>query len=353
MAVNPDGSFLVAGYAQSGGGGNAQGYLARYSATGVLDTTFANQGVLLFSFPGDGGTNTIQSYCSDGSGGCYVGGQTGNVKPAIITHVTSAGTIDTTFGTSGYTQTTGSGIIGIGVQSTGAIVYWDGAHVNRLLSSGQPDSSFTSVALSATSSHANAFAVDNEDRILVLVNPMAGTKAVYRINPNGGLDTTFASGGHYAISNGYALCVFADNSIAVGGGSNAFVTKSSSAGLLDTTFGTGGTTTFAPLNSGNWIYGMTLLPSRQIASVGTGYDGVSYWYIVVILNANGTFDTYFSIPGQSTSVGAGTAQYRIPTGTSGTAFSVGSLPLSNQLVVAGASGYGSGNVTLMFYLVGA
>ena len=356
MIVQSDSSLVVVGYASSGFGTILQGFVMRFLSNGVLDSTFAGgSGLLLFSCPGDGGQTTTQCISPDGAGGYYVGGYTGNGVQGIIGRVTSAGVIDTTFGTSGFLQPAGTYVVsGIALQSTGAAVYVaatvdlnaNGFLVNRLTSAGLPDSSFTTYTAAAM--HAYALAIDSQNRIIVSGTNAAGnTIYVYRVNQNGGaVDPTFNNGTFYSTAGqayGGALALLPDDSIVIVGRSGFIfgIYKLTSAGVPDTSFGNGtGAVSYQPVTGGaNLAQGVVLVPGGRIAVVGQGFSGAANSYCTLLLNSDGSLNQYFSISGEPSAVGAGGANVQIPAGTTTYAQRVGyqGTISSTGLVVAGTS----------------
>jgi len=359
LVIGSNGNFAVGG--TSNFTGVNQGFVARYLSSGIADTSFGTAGV--YSFQANAHSTVVQCYYSDGSGGYYVGGYDGISSQGIITHVTSTGTLDGTFGTAGYVQPVGSiGVAGVGTQSgTGKIVYvansgvainQNGFTVNRISSTGGADG-FTSYV--GTTMVPKVLAIDSQNRIVVVGNNAGETTLyVYRLVSNGGLDPSFAASGVYmaAVRNPRVggLAVLSDNSILVGyvgnAGNDMYVLKLTSAGVLDATFGTNGVATI-PAQQGTFQALNSVVALSQGSIVVTAKDG--NFYCVAVLNADGSFDSLFSIPGQVTQ--SGVAEFQIPNGTTGGAYGAGYISGTNNLVVAGTST--TGTFGAVFYDVGS
>jgi|GEM_PF-1711301 len=370
VVTNPDGTFVIAGRAATYADATSRLFLSRYLSNATLDTTFGSGGTFIFSFPSDGGVSVLRCYCSDGAGGYYVGGYRGAGTQGVIAHVTSTGTVDTSFGTNGFVQPAGThSIVGIATQSTGGIVYVattvgyfsNGFVVNRLTSTGTADTSFASSTASTILPY--AMALDSQNRTLIVgTDATTGTQFyVYRVGANGGFDSTFNNGSPYNQTNSQGICVavMSDNSIVVGGRQISTpnlwaIFKLTSSGTLDPSFGTNGAALYSEASQPSLSFpaGIVVLPGNQIATAGGAYNtGTSHnWYYIMLLNADGSLNPAFSIPGQSTPLGAGTAMLEIPAGTHCLASGIGyqgSVPDKNLIVVG--NGVSAGAYGIVFY----
>jgi len=183
--------------------------------------------------------------------------------------------------------------------------------------------------------------LDPQGRILVSANLKGTTgESFLRVNPNGTLDATFGSGGivHTGIAqygstllqnaptdpNGYKIVLGATGHPS--SGHIAFeVVRFNSNGSLDTTFGNGGTTLFAPpidpsqaaagdTSSGASLAKLTLQADGSIVAVGSlsVYDPSGNYFAdpaVVRFTANGAVDTTFGNAGSAVTIYA-TGQYQ-------------------------------------------
>ena len=123
IALQADNKPVVAAEA----GGNFQ--ILRFLTSGIIDTTFDGDGISITDM---GGTETAASITVESTGKILVVGSSGN-DVAIARYLTD-GTLDTTFGTTGYiTQATGTTDAGNGIQ-----ILPDG----RLLTSGTSGNDF-------------------------------------------------------------------------------------------------------------------------------------------------------------------------------------------------------------------
>ncbi len=100
LDVFPDGRIIIIG--GSGYGGN--GYIRRYLSNGLLDPDFSEDGEATYDFPNIV-SSTIRIKCqSDGKSIISYINDVNENQNLIVTRTNYDGTIDTTFGTNGYTE---------------------------------------------------------------------------------------------------------------------------------------------------------------------------------------------------------------------------------------------------------
>ena len=211
---------------------------------------------------------------------------------------------------------------------------------------------------------ANAVTIQSNGKIVVGGGVPSHTgfpvPAVARYNTNGSLDTTFGTGGMVAISSledapFTAITLQTDGKIvAVAGGFTAYVVRYTSAGVLDSTFGSGGIVTLNEINgptqsgvlvqpdgkilvadralfrllsdgqfdtsfgtggtartAGYPATGLALLPNGKIL-VASSFAGTSGF--ISQYDANGSLDTTFGIGGQLASPGTAAGLVLLGTG---------------------------------------
>ena len=124
-ALNPDGSFVVAGTANSGGSASSF-VMAKFTKTGALDNTFGTGGKVMTSF--GNGYAAAQAIAIQPDGKIILAGYvtTTNAEDFAVVRYNANGSIDGTFGTSGKVVTAfGSKSdygFSVAVQSDGKIV---------------------------------------------------------------------------------------------------------------------------------------------------------------------------------------------------------------------------------------
>lgn len=208
MAIQQDGKIVTAGFVDDG----IQRFkLIRYDSDGTPDSTFGINGIV---------TTAFGSYPNAGSVAIQADGKilaagVANHAFALVRY-TSAGVLDSTFGTYGKVNTsmgTGtSAINAIAIQPDGRIVaagtdeeqFQNNIALARYKSDGSPDSTFGTdgiviTSISDNAASGNSMILQNDGKIIV-----AGTGgfqynnndfAVVRYNNNGSLDTAFGISG--------------------------------------------------------------------------------------------------------------------------------------------------------------
>ncbi len=217
VALQSDGKIVAAGTVS----GNF--LVARFSADGVIDTTFGNGGFITTDF--SGGNDTGTTLVINPSGQILVGGRT--VLPSVtgsscaVAAFTSSGVLDTTFGTGGKVITdvapsNGDTLNRILLQSDGKIVGLgftanvSGNGINQLVlrynANGSLDTSFgtngiTSVSFGSTQQVINSGLILPNGKIFA-VGYAADRVAISRFNADGTLDRTYGcNGAIYSSSN--------------------------------------------------------------------------------------------------------------------------------------------------------
>jgi uncharacterized delta-60 repeat protein len=226
----------------------------------------------------------------------------------------------------------GSQPYGIAVAANGDVWFTEmsGNCVGRLHRTDPPlDPTFgvngvTSADPGAATAQAQAMATDAAGRVLVggFVGVFPAENFVLlRFSADGGLDSTFGTGGKVVTDFGFservtALAVDATGRIVAGGYRNQngalqdiVLARYNADGSLDTTFGTGGkvTTIVAPGGVGNSdvLNALTIDPLGRIVGAGSSYSGTSLDFAVVRYRANGTLDPTFGANGKVTTDFAG------------------------------------------------
>jgi uncharacterized delta-60 repeat protein len=321
VALQSDGKILVAG-SSSDADGFADFGITRLSADGTLDATFGTDGKATFSINGDDSAYSLHVQ-SDGK--ILLAGTSASAGSSYtdfsVIRLSTSGTLDAGFGTGGkatFSNGTGNQGRGLDVQADGKIVLagWstDSGHAKfsilRLDTDGTLDTSFSADGRSLISvgGHSDfAYSVKAQaDGKIVLAgdtsNVDGGTDfAVIRLNSDGTLDTTFGAGGKavcdvggyddgartVAIQDGGAILV-SGYSYTSGGAYDFSIARLSATGVLDESFGDGGTATIN-ISGDDKAYSLALQSDGKILLAGTSSDDFS----VVRLNADGSLDSSF------------------------------------------------------------
>jgi len=291
IAVQSDGKILAAGTALSSltqSSANSMA-VARYTTAGILDTNFGIGGKVTASV----GTNgNISSMVLQSDGKIVVAGtvvRPGTGSDFLVTRLLSSGGLDTTFGATLLPNLTGSVTADMGgqesanaviMQPDGKIVVAGNTRipglssfaVARFAANGRFDNTFGGIGRvttdfpGSTNASANAIAIQSDGKIVLAGSVRNGAFlsipthgfALTRYTTNGVLDSTFGTGGRVITSilapgasedTAFAVVVQPDGKIVVAGSSAALALETgtsialvryNSNGSLDTTFGNSG-----------------------------------------------------------------------------------------------------------------
>ncbi len=334
IAIQTDGKILVAGSTSDGTKGNFA--LVRYTATGTLDPSFGSGGKVTTAIGsrGDGARSIIVQ--ADGrilvAGNSNSGTQLNPNLDFALVRYTSAGALDTTFGTGGKVTTPiGSSddvSYDLAVQADGKILVvgytvvgsdYDLAMV-RYTATGALDTTFGTGGKVVTPvgtwlDIGRSVTVQADGKIVVVGNSANSGNpydfAVVRYTSAGALDTSFGTGGKVTTPIGTdddrarGVVVLGDGKIVVSGDfdngthSDFAVVRYTAAGALDATFGTGGkaTTVIGGISEGGK---MALQPDGKILLTGSYFNGSNYDLATVRFTAVGSLDTTFGTSGKVT-----------------------------------------------------
>ncbi len=352
MTVQSDGKILAAGYAYFG---TQQFAITRYSANGTIDTTFGEAGTRLeWLGPGNAEAHGI---AVQSSGKVVVGGFAVSDKSRFgLARFNSDGSLDLTFGGGGAVTEIGtdSAAYAMALQADDKILLggWSisgGKKVftiarydadTPLLDTGFGSGGAVIAAAGTNDQQINALAVQPDGKIVAAGSDGASAIVVRRYNPDGSLDTGFASGGTFSstsMAGARDLAILGNGDILVAGevpGGSAFeVARLTASGALDTTFGAGG---FAQqgVGGGALANGLAVQGDGKIVVAGTGSGPA---VAVARFNANGSNDTGFGTSGV-------TLQQFTSTSDEGNDVAVLS---SGRIVVAGTGGTSSAHEALL------
>ena len=234
--------------------------------------------------------------------------------PSLL--MAQAGSLDPTFGSGGIATTPGTSLAAAALQSDGKIVVVgvssNGPTVLRYDTNGTLDSTFGTGGQVTLNNHdsgsAFATAIQRDGKILVAA-PDELKLGIFRLNPNGSLDTSFGSEGVATISATSIFLTPAIGSITSLAGDKILVVAQSTSlsgavfarllsnGTLDSSFGTDGA---AALVTGGQR--LALQPSGEILVLAFFAQGAVSRY-----EANGSLDATFGGAGQAAGFGTGGA----------------------------------------------
>lgn len=317
-------------------------FVARYTSSGILDTTFGTGGIVTFSV---GNAVTGNAVIIDGSGNIVVGGvaNINGQNNTLFLRFTSTGALDATFGSNGQSINLinySNNITDIGIDSNGNIIGVGFTHnvtsnqflVMRLTSAGVLDTTFDGVGWSSnkfsssTNNTANAVVItaSNNRPVLagVYTDPNTGFNniGISRYKNNGNLDTSFNSSGKVTAlygqsSQAQGVTLDAQGNIVISMtaiNNQIGVSRYTSTGTLDTTFGNSGSY-FITFGNQNFASEVVIQPA----------DGK----IVVTGTADGNFAVARLNPSSSTLV-------KITTPANGSTVSARSIAVSGTSSIA-------------------
>jgi uncharacterized delta-60 repeat protein len=234
LAIQTDGKIVVAG--TSFHNPNSDIAIVRYNPNGSLDTTFGGIGKIIIPSGNNGGNNPSMQIQADGKVLVVGSSYNGSEYDFRLFRYQTDGSPDTSFNGTGNVISSAVAATGLAIQPDGKMVVvgsssdsnvGSGFAVVRYHSNGSLDTSFGGtgkISVPIDGSPASV-GLQADGKIVVVCNgnnPVTGF-AVFRLNPNGSLDTTFNGTGKVTTRlQGYviALAIQADGKIVVAGGTD-------------------------------------------------------------------------------------------------------------------------------------
>ena len=285
----------------------------------TLDPTFNGNGIVTNQFSLTADLNFVNDAILQPDGKMvYVGGINlggiGYFPNSYIARVNPDGTLDTTFNGIGFyiskeTVNDYSQIFHtVKMQANGKIVVAARNKVYQFNSDGSLDSTFEN-GLYISPNILNV-ALQSDGKIVLTgfnYNGVHNIFAVTRLNIDGSFDATFGNGGIQNIDfinnvegYSYAIAIQSDNKILVGGTEFNYTTHTdfaiarlTTSGILDTSFGTGGTV-YTPLTGSQRATSIDIQSDGKIL-VGGSSDGM---FAAIRYNTNGVLDMTFNNTGE-------------------------------------------------------
>jgi uncharacterized delta-60 repeat protein len=358
VAVAPNGDIYQAGVTNEGSYDVA--YVERFLPNGQPDTSFGVDGLVapdlgldsvFLSIGGSGllmSPNVFVAIAANGDPVLFTDGALKSGGAAfVVAELNPDGSLNTGFDSTGYsTFTVGSGALyanGIAIEPDGDIVlsgtaanssFDDELFAARMTSGGTLDGSFGTdgVVVPATSYTDSiggpVVAQPNGDLVIAYGGVDAGSDVgdlgLIGLTPTGQPDTGFGDSGS-AVATGASfypltppgLTEAPDGSFAVASGTEdagtppitATVTRFSSSGQLETSFGTDGTAVLPSSLAANTLAtGVLVQPDGKVIVTGTAGAGTVLEPFVARLNADGSADTTFATGGIGVNTLSGVTQ---------------------------------------------
>jgi uncharacterized delta-60 repeat protein len=359
VAIDSLDRVILAGYK------NSDFAVARLTTAGVLDSGFGSGGKLTIDFGGS--TDVAYGVTVDALGRVVVSGSAriGTNNDFAVARLTSAGALDSGFGTGGKVTIDFAGAddvaAGVATDSQGRVILGGWAKVGsnnvfaaaRLNSAGVLDSGFGAggkftFAFGAANNQAWSVAVDSLDRVVLGGYASNGSDddfAVARLTTAGALDAGFDGDGKQTIAfssstdEAYGVAIDSLDRIVVSGYTNHpdtdfGVARLTSAGALDTSFDGDGkqTTDFVAYSFGN---GGTVAVDHLGRTIVAGYatTGSAAYddFVIVRYTPAGALDTSFGGTGIVTIDMGGGANVETANGVA--------VDSMNRVIVAGEANY--------------
>ena len=356
----------------------------RYNQDGTLDTNFGSGGVAKY-FPSFSVITLTRDGAVDPQGNVVAVADEGGA--AVVVRFTPSGALDATFNSMGAVSISNVKPTALRIQSDGKILL-GGTRVSgksvvgvvaRLNSNGTIDSAFGSNGFTAISSLMLLYAlqletVNSQQDIVVAGETSTATSfGLVRLTPSGALDSSFGTSGGLASANfcgnpstAFSLLVDPLGNIVAGGTSSVVsggapqfgLTRFTSSGILDTTFGN-------PSNSGLGRTGQTMLDffgnQNRITSIQqvldangnetailvggyaylpTGPTTVNKYLVIAKYHTDGSLDTSFGTNGGA-SIDLGSADNYVLTPAGSNLLT----QADGRAVIGGTAGFTSGPFT--------
>jgi uncharacterized delta-60 repeat protein len=332
--VQPDGKLVIVG-STGDGLGTSQAILVRLTATGALDTTFGGDGIVQTLVDEDSTAEAV-ALQPDGKLVVVLSTNIGGTSFYSVARYTASGALDTTFSGDGLVEVRDAvdriflsdvaiapdgQIVIAGSQFFDDLVGAGGVFVGRLTGTGAWDTSFnttgrreiTTLAVWAT---ANAVRVLPDGRVLYAGNMGNGLPVIGQLTASGQPDTSFGGDGLREAPYGDVDGTFEevlltpDGRIVVTGMflADGLVARFTSAGEADASFGANGRLLLDPTNQNARHLVPALEPNGRI--VVAAEASTDMWVARVL--SNGVLDPTFGTAG-FTSAGIG-EEYDTPVG---------------------------------------
>jgi uncharacterized delta-60 repeat protein len=328
-----DGKLLAAGRTYTGGRVGYDALVVRYNLDGTLDNTFGTGGILIYDV--NGNSDIVSEVLVQPDGKIVLTGvcNNGSNDDMFALRLNADGTLDNSFSGDGEVIIT----IGTGtdycwaaaLQPDGKILlagyYNDGVSddiaVVRLTSAGALDTSFgtagrVTTALGTSTDRAYSIALQADGGIVVGGYAIIGLStqfALVRYTTSGALDTTFDTDGKVTTLFGsggdavWEIDIQSDGKIIAGGystqsgsGTDFSVARYNTDGSLDTTFDGDGKTSIVIGNSTDWLYSLDLQSDGKIVGTGITWNGSNYDIALVRFLPSGLLDGTLDTDGIAT-----------------------------------------------------
>ena len=291
----------------------------------TLDSTFGTAGAIAFTV--DGGTTALRSGVATADGNFVVAeSRYSNSSVTNLRKYTPAGALVSSFGTDGVltidkaTGSTSENVYAMRELSDGSLAVLYSVvpasgprpiYIAKVTSAGAIDTSWATAGFAEV---ANAVGVNaremkllSDGAMLVFMSSASGmvvTNGLVKVLPNGSVDSSFGTAGTLSLPESeFSFDVSGSDAIFVGGGSSATpndatIRKFSSAGVLDTSWGSGGTLTLPRIGAqgdDNFVNDVAVMANGKmyVAVMAASMQSPSSTSVLLRLLADGTIDSSF------------------------------------------------------------
>ncbi len=334
LDLQADGKIVVVSEFNSG----SQDFrVLRYTTSGSLDTSFGNNGSITTDI---GNSEFPTSIIIQSDNKILVGGTTRNqslsTENGFIARYTSTGLLDNSFNSNGkriysFTGVSFDKISNLAIQTDGKILFYNKVYISstpkiilvRLNSNSSYDTTFDNDGIAIATSPSNFTNYDNKLRIQpdgkytiftaiqTIINNVSNNDILgLRFNSNGTLDTSFDSDGiltlsYFSLNDSFGDFSCIGNSIILSGNTQQTalqgkiaVSKLTSTASFDTTFDTDGKLFFTfPYGAGDFAFTSEIQSDGKILVGGRSYYNDKDYYSIARYNPNGAIDTTFGTNG--------------------------------------------------------
>lgn len=324
VALQADGKILVAGVTHNGS--NLDFALVRLLADGSRDSSFGTQGVR--TLPMGSGNDDATSVIVQPDGRIVlVGfGSNGSNDDFALTRLLSDGSLDTSFGSGGRALLPVGNALdqarSVALQADGKLVVVgrssngtnDDFSIIRLNSNGSLDTSFDGdgkrlLSIGTSADEASSVVIQADGKILVAGSSLNGAGydfAIARLNADGSLDTSFDGDGKLMLPMGTSrddvrsMVLQDDGKILIAGRAwngvnyDFAIARLNADGSLDTSFDGDGKRIVPVGTTWDEAHSLSVTPDGRIVLAGRAWNGTSYDFAFVRLNADGSLDASFN-----------------------------------------------------------
>jgi uncharacterized delta-60 repeat protein len=332
VAIQPDGKIIVAGqcFFTSNSVANSDLCIARFTANGLLDSTFGGDGKVATAFTAS--EDRLRAVALQPDGKIVAVGNCASINICLVRY-TATGSLDTSFNGDGKVSTPGgpgiSGAASVVVSADGKLIVGGSCDatfcVLRYNPDGSPDTSFSGdgkvvTSLGTSVSYVATVLLQPDDKIVAIgycYGPPPGQYQRFcavRYNANGSVDTLFSVDGRVDVQIGDAhayandAALQPDGKIVIAGtcdpatGGTLFrfcLARFTTSGALDSTFSTDGQT-FTTIGTGSaTASAVALQPDGKIVVAGACTNGNSdNDFCLVRYSGSGSIDSSFTTDGR-------------------------------------------------------